>query len=311
MDEMRLLETLLAEPDPSQETIDRSMRTLRASMDAPASRTGRRAGLRRRPALRRPVLTLATFGVAAAAAAAAVIVVADSGSPAGTPPSATALDGRAVLLAAADTAETKPQGSGTYWQVTETSSDGTSTTTWMGRDGQAWISRKPGLISKVPIEATAASRFGLTFDKVAKLPTDPERLKAALDALRPPTAEEDALPPPTADEKTGVMVGKLLSLINTWPSAPKVRAAAFRALATLPHIKDLGEGEGGHRLEFSYGGGGTRLIVDPATTRVSAEGFTEFDGESMGVTTSKGEWTDALPKARTVSLDEQHTATGH
>ncbi|OLT20309.1 hypothetical protein BJF79_16375 [Actinomadura sp. CNU-125] len=298
---MRLLGTLLDEPDPSQETIDRSMRTLRATMDAPASRSRRRV-------LRKPVLALATIGVAAAAAA-AVVVVPGVGSPDGTPPSSAALDGRAVLLAAADTAETQPQGSGTYWRVTETSPDGTSSTTWRRRDGQTWVSSKPGLISKVPAGTpTSADRFGLTFDEVAKLPTDPERLKAVLDAQRPPP-EEEGLPAPGADEKTGVMVAMLLSLINTWPSAPKVRAAAFRALATLPHIKDLGKGEDGHRLEFSYGGAGTRLIVDPANARVSTEAFTQFDGWSTGVTTTRGEWTDTLPEARTVPLDEQHTPT--
>ncbi|KAB2345191.1 CU044_5270 family protein [Actinomadura rudentiformis] len=302
MDEMRLLSTLLAEPEPDQEVVDRSMRVLRQRMNSPAP-------LRRR--IVRPAIIVGTAMVAATAAVAIATLPEEHPASPHSPPSTAALDGRAVLMAAAATAEKKPAGSGTYWKITQvhTRLDGSRSTgiTWTRRDGQSWISLKPGLISKVPAEGRAwTTRFGLSFDRLADLPTDPARLKAALAKIEPATTDEPA-PPRTSDEEAGHMLGKLMELISAAPAPPKVRAAAFRALASLPNVKSTGKVKGGYSLVFAYGSGGSKFIVDPATAQMSAEGFAvSRDGrQSMGGTARTSEWTDSLPNAKLVPIEEQ------
>jgi hypothetical protein len=99
----------------------------------------------------------------------------------------------------------------------------------------------------------------------------------------------------------------LSGLLDEVPAPSKVRAAAFRALAALPHITNLGRVEGGYSLRFAMGDGGTQLVVDPKTTTVMAEGFTSFGGgkQSMGTDTRTGEWTNQLPPYQLVPLSQQ------
>ncbi|MFI0444253.1 CU044_5270 family protein [Actinomadura sp. 6N118] len=303
MDEIRLLGTLLAEPEPSQEVVDNSMRALRQRMNG-------HVPLRRR--IVRPAIIL---GAAAVTATAAVAVAAlpeeNPASPHSPPSTATVLDGRAVLLAAAATAEKKPASAGTYWKMTQVHSraDGaveTAVTIWTRRDGQSWVSYKTGLISRDSNKGRPkhwTTRFGLSFDKLAELPTDPKRLKAVLAKIEPATTDEPG-PPRTADDEASHMLGKLMELISRAPAPPKVRAAAFRALATLPNVKSTGKVEGGYGIVFAWGGGGSRFVVDPTTAQTSAQGFTD-DGYRTGPSTATGEWTNALPKWKVVPIEDQ------
>ncbi|MFD0532629.1 hypothetical protein ACFQY7_01240 [Actinomadura luteofluorescens] len=90
----------------------------------------------------------------------------------------------------------------------------------------------------------------------------------------------------------------LENLLSEVPAPPKVRAAALRALASLPDVKNLGRVPGGQSLQFSGQGGGTKLVVDPKTSAVSGEGYADINGrqESMGQTTITAAWTNEPPR---------------
>ncbi|MFG2088662.1 MULTISPECIES: hypothetical protein [unclassified Spirillospora] len=90
----------------------------------------------------------------------------------------------------------------------------------------------------------------------------------------------------------------LTGLLGDVPAPPKVRAAALRALAALPHVENRGKVPGGQSLLFAADGGGTNLVVNPKTSAVNAEGFADINGgrESMGSTNSTSGWTNELPR---------------
>lgn len=303
-DDLKTLGTALAEPGPSPETVERSRARLHATMRGAAMRGAPVRGRRR-------VGWPAGLGLIAVAAAAAIVIAAtvpgaDPGGPGGAgaerPPS-----GRQVLLMAATVAESRPATSGTYWLITREShapSPGEPSIgkVWTRRDGQVWVSSRPGMISKLgkrePIELNG-TRLGL--DEIQRLPAEPAALRAALLGSRSGHRE--------IDEELEVF-GLLMSLLYEVPAPPPVRAAAFRALADLPHLENRGKVRGGYSLVLTIDEGGqaagTKAVVDPATTTVRTEGFTVFGGkeESMGATTMTGEWTDELT-GRLVPLAEQ------
>ena len=109
MDELQVLAAVLDKPDQTPEAIDDGRRRLNREMHGPA-RSHRTAWL------------MGGLGLTAAAATAAVVVVSGSTAPTATPngppgskaaPAPTAkLSARQVLLAAASTALTTPEGSG-------------------------------------------------------------------------------------------------------------------------------------------------------------------------------------------------------
>ncbi|MFD0855673.1 hypothetical protein ACFQ07_25755, partial [Actinomadura adrarensis] len=209
------------------------------------------------------------------------------------------------LLAAATTAESRPASSGTYWHVaTEmVSPDGKirlTSGTWTRRDGQTWISVERGKISKLPNRQPIKLRTtDIDLDGIQRLPTDPDALLAT---LRKHTKGRPSQVP------NGPTIMLLQELLNRVPAPPKVRAAAFRSLASLPNIKNLGRVEGGYALEFSLDDGGTRMVVDPKTTTVNAQGFTSLGGgrQSMPADTTTGRWTDELPSSyQVVPLSQQ------
>src|SRR4051812_21543209 len=111
MDELQMLDTVLAKPEPSQEVVDRGRRQLHRAARGPARRRSTR------------VLAGSGLGLVAAAAAAAV-VISSGATPSGpnragreTPTPAGQLSGRQILLAAAKVAATRPDATGTYWHV--------------------------------------------------------------------------------------------------------------------------------------------------------------------------------------------------
>lgn len=286
MDDLRMLGTLLAAPEPSADAVDRSRRRLHKTMHGPSRRPGigwLAAGL----------------GLTAAAATAAVVIASYATAPTATPnspPAASPLSGRRVLLVAAATAESRPASSGTYWHVKAVFKDsrGVQTTElWTRRDGQKWISLKPGKVSRLRKElGFFIGGTSIRYEEIQRLPTDPDKLKAALLRRAKPRVPATALV-------------SLTDVLYDVPAPPKVRAAAFRALAELPNIRNLGPTRGGQLLVLSDGQAGSKIVVDPATSRLgSTEGFTSFDNQSMGVHTFTAEWTNRLP-GDLVPLEQQ------
>ncbi|TDC58937.1 hypothetical protein E1200_32740 [Actinomadura sp. GC306] len=287
MDDLRLLGATLTKPDPSDETVEAGRRRLQIAMREPVRR--RRA--------RRPVIAI---GVAVATGGAAVAIVVggggapDAGSKDGT--AVVQMSGSQVLLAAATAAETKPAGSGRYWYVRSHSPSSANYKTfesWTTVDGRQWSRFDGGALETSPERSpitVRGTRLGLA--EIAELPTSANELKATL--LKSRTTEQRRA---QITEETSLLV-LLTDLLSDVPAPPKVRAAALRALATLPHVKNLGKAPGGQKLLFAGDGGGTKLVVNPKTSEVSAEGYADVNGkqESMGGTTSASRWTDELPR---------------
>jgi hypothetical protein len=297
MDDLQMLVTLLAKPDPSHDVVDRRRHQLQKAMRGPVRRrrTGWLAG---------------GLGLTAAAATAAVVVASGTTAPTATPnspPAAGRLSGRQILLAAATTAERAPASSGTYWYVRTVITDGKDGKplqweTWTRRDGQTWF-RGEKTQNKMFKEAIP-SPFGLagvkmSVEQIQKLPTDPAALRASLaKAVKHSDIRTSAGRLTAGDQKVWVM-DALTALVSQLPAPPKVRATAFRAIASLPNVKSLGPVKGGQGLLISSD---TRLVVDPATARVNNSNFlVSADGGELRTPATGGasivaEWTNVLPK---------------
>jgi hypothetical protein len=291
MDDLKLLGIVLAQPDPAPEMADRSRRRLRKTM------RGRKR--------RRGTGWLVTALGLAAAATVAVVVASGTTAPI-TPegPSAAAQpSARQVLLAAAATAENAPEDAGTYWHVTTVHDPPhrgvRRTEIWFRRDGQIWMSLRPGSVRRIaPSQVRSLGITGMSFGQLQHLPTDPVALREWIrDALKRQREKEEPgneYPPNTLEVNTAHVINDLLFYL---PAPPKVRAAAFRALASLPDVKRIGAVKEGQVLVFSSGGAGMRMIIDPRTARVGIENFSPSDDgrEWMDSRKSKGEWTDEMP----------------
>jgi hypothetical protein len=268
----------------------------------------------RRSPMRRPAfLASALTAVAAAAVAAVVIGTGGSGISGGgqAPPATTSLSGPQILLAAATTAERAPEASGTYWYLKVVSKGGTDSgnqwETWTQPGGQTWFrgERKTG--GKV-VEITQPTPFRLggpevSFEQLQKLPTDPDALKAWIaDSIKHSDVRTSAGKPDAKMQAQFVFDG-LISLVSELPAPPKVRAAAFRAIASYPNVESLGAVEGGQGLLITFEDGTpARLVVDPATSQIRETNFfVTADGSSAsagngGSFTIVAEWTNSLPK---------------
>ena len=284
MDELKMLGTTMAGPDPSPDTVDRSRHRLQNVMRGGPVKPRRKKRW-----------IVAGVGLVATAAAAAV-VVSDLATP--DPKKEPVLSGQQVMLAAATAAESKPVSSGTYWHTKLVLSMGKQThvsETWIRRDGPTWLSAAPGLVSRVGprpmIEFTK-----LDYAHIQRLPTDPDRLKAAL--LKSSTL------PTARDQRQLTTVNLLQTVLAEAPAPPKVRAAAYRALAALPNIANLGKAAGGYRLRISYMNstgthvdGTETIVVDPKTTQLRVEGWAGFGdgGLPVGPSQRTSGWTDRLP----------------
>ncbi|MBE1534676.1 CU044_5270 family protein [Actinomadura algeriensis] len=306
MDEMqRLQDRYDAIPDPGP----RSVAAARARLDARMDGT-RPAGRARRV---RPAWGLSLAAAGAAAALAVATVVAPGDDPAARPPAA-----QTVLLAAADKAAEAP-ADGKYWHV-ETVSGGTVLASWTTRDGRRWVGHRtanpePGTPATELKEVKGPAPMGPTvlgddpsMAELRDLPTDPKALRALASSNVPeiaPDAETGAAP----ITRDGYVVDALVGLITDQPVPPKVRAAAFRALAATPGVKTEGEahdelGRKGVVLTYAQrtpqsGATGVRLIIDPNTARVHAERITadaKKKGGAQGeVHYLEASWTDEAP----------------
>ena len=286
MDELKMLGTTLAGPDPSPDIVDRSRHRLQNVMRGGPAK-----------ARRKKRWIVAGAGLMAAAATAAAIAVVDD-NPSTPNPKEPVLSGQQVMLAAATAAESKPASSGTYWHKKLVLSMGKSTTTtetWIRRDGATWLSAAPGMVSRVKPRPLVESTK-LDYAHIQRLPTDPDRLKAAL--LKSSTL------PYAREQKQLNTINLLQMVLAEAPAPPKVRAAAYRALAALPNIANLGRTAGGYRLKISYMNstgkrvdGTDTIVVDPKTTQLRVEGWAGFGdgGLPVGPSQRTSGWTDRLP----------------
>ncbi|MFF5263492.1 CU044_5270 family protein [Actinomadura viridis] len=270
----------------------------------------------RRASRRRPVLLASALTALAGTAAAAVVIGGGgSGGAAGEPgngpatAAATSLSGRQILLAAAGTAERAQQGSGTYWHVKTTSTaraGGARTTleSWTRRDGGVWWKGEKTGGKVVRLTLSTPFRLGgpeVSFAQLQKLPTEPDALKAWIAASHMRNPVKTSAGRPGADMRNQLVFDGLVSLISQLPTTPKVRAAAFRAIASYPNVTSLGTVKGGQGLSFSVGGGEkARLVVDPKTSRITdTDFFVSVDGTRVtvpgGATITAG-WTNQPPK---------------
>lgn len=145
------------------------------------------------------------------------------------------------------------------------------------------------------------SRHKLSVKEIMTLPTDPAQLKARLQALSDPAALKALGRTPTEG-----MYDAVRDLLILAPAPPKVRAAAFRLLATFPGIDTLGkvrdplgrEGIGLIVSDPSFRPGGAyqdRLIIDRATSNILAVGAENGPGNHNIYTPVITRWTNAAP----------------
>jgi hypothetical protein len=323
MDELQLIGTMLTKPDPSEDVVERGRLAL----------LGRSPG----PARRRPVGWLAGgLSLTAAAAAAAVLVVSQTSAPAPSthgPPAGAAgaaqlgglMSGQQLLLAAATTAQAQPDPTGTYWHVRDqfVPADGGASGVsdrWTRRDGATWS--RSG--TAAPVRDFGPTGFAvageeLTFAQLRQLPTSPAALtrwvrtsltrpahvapaQPPIGGHVPPRVLIEPLPAQLVPSETAIALASLLYRV---PAPAAVRAAAFRALAAMPTVRNLGPVAGGQALRITlppppagkYAGqppaGVDRidLVIDPATAIVRS--MTNYQGSTR---IHAAEWTDHLPR---------------
>jgi hypothetical protein len=293
MDDLQMLAGALAAPELSREAVDRGRHRLLNRMRGPVARS------------RRPRVLAAALGLTAAATAAAVVVTtsgttAPGASPNSPPPEPS---GRRILLAAATTAETLPVGSGTYWHVKTVEEDKkpgsksmrSAVDVWTRRDGRRWSGSNGIVFANDGDGSRAAFQVAftrLTYTQLQDLPTTADGLNAWIagslkrsKTRRLPAGAEHTYVPRT-----------LIALLYEFPAPPKVRAAAYRALAGLPDVKSVGVVEGGRGLLIN---GGTadqqELVFDPKTSLVHSVDTTG-SATYHRVTVVAAEWTNTLPK---------------
>ncbi|MEU7900241.1 CU044_5270 family protein [Nonomuraea sp. NPDC049152] len=285
MDDLHEIRTLLTKPEPSPDVVARRRQELRRSMRRRTPRIGLRWVL---------------VPTAAAAVAAALVIV--PGHVGNSPPVSGARD---VLLVAATTAEHTPEGAGTYWHITITREGKPQQEYWYQKDGQVWI-KGEGLKGEGKLthftdkpQPFAIGPLQMTFEELRQLPTDEnglyEKLKSAVAGSDLRTSAGRL----SDEQQEGATMETLLSLISEAPVSPEVRAAAYRALAARPGAQDLGDADGGRRLQVPVLDGQETLIIDPETGQLrSTSVWAPLMGgiaRSDGPVTIATEWTDHLP----------------
>jgi hypothetical protein len=264
---------------------------------------------RPRPSVRRPVLV--TAALTAAAAIAAVVGVAATGGSGDSPPpppheTTAALSGPDILLAAATTAQQQQDGTGTYWYIKAVTTGGTQWEYWFDRDGKGWY-RSPKVGDR-PIASPNSTGFtvgahNVSLQQIQDLPTNPDALKAWVTTAVENSGIRNSGGLLDADGRARHVFYGLVSLVSQLPAPPKVRAAAFQAIAAYPNVTNLGPVAGGTGLRITlFEDLHVRLVIDPATTQVRQSTFVVMpegglyvagEGGSIALTT---EWTDTLPQ---------------
>jgi hypothetical protein len=317
MDELDLLKSMLTKPGPSEDVVRRRRRELQQLIRHRShARTGRR---------RRWVAGIGLTAVVAAGAVTAVLVMAPGTHTGGGAPKHSAAmthhpaakkqakqTVQQILLTAAASAQRAAAGSGTYWYVrVRSATDGTRlylAESWTKRDGQTWIrNQKTGeRVFKLPRSPLTLGPFflggrELTFGQIQRLPTGPRALTRWIVNNAARHGGKTGGPSPSNARTREDIFDSLTSLLSELPAAPKVRAAAFRALAALPGVTSLGQVGGGQGIRFTLlGGQRATLIIDASTGQIRA---TNFFVDNQGAeywqqipnATITGQWTDMLP----------------
>ncbi|MBB4918429.1 CU044_5270 family protein [Streptosporangium saharense] len=178
-----------------------------------------------------------------------------------------------------------------------------SPTEWRVPGGTLSTEPGRGHLETVP-DGTAFSMAGrkMTLEQIRGLPTDPVSLREQVAEL-----VRDA-PGGSLD---GVVADALSGLLWSKPSPPKVRAAAYRALADLPEVRYLGEaedeqGRAGAAFSFTLQTAGSSrlpatvrrtLVIDPVTSQVLSSTVTGRPGtgdDQVEVVLDAG-WTTEKP----------------
>jgi hypothetical protein len=292
MNDLQTLRVALTPDEPTQDVVDRSRHRLQNHM----------LGGRRRRHVR--PLAIGT-GLVAVAAAAAVVVATLPGTPAPAPaPQAAApvaVTGQEVLLAAATVAAKAPAGTGKYWHV-KTTSGSLTYENWTSAEGRGWFRGAKSGGRVVPLALSTPLQLAggdVTFDQLRTLPTEPAALRDWIANALLHSGARTSAGPLTASDREQMLLQSLVSLVSTLPAPPAVRAAAFRAIAAYPGVRDAGAVPGGRGLMLP---GDDLLVVDPATGRVNGTStFVTSDGAiyhsaAPGGATISAEWTDDLPK---------------
>jgi hypothetical protein len=267
----------------------------------------------RRPVRRRP-LRLATTAVAATAVAAVVAAAVVAGVGAGGDPGdgtvPTTSSGQQILLAAAATAQRQPEGAAAYWHVKIISRDAEQRVTWelenwFDREGRSWL--RSGKTGDKVVEVPGGVKYTLGrpevgFDQLQNLPTTPDALKTWIIEAANTVPPKDPSRPLTAQEKDRRVLYGLISVVSQLPAPPKVRAAAFQAIAAYPNVTSLGPVEGGQGLRISFAEDWqVRLVIDPVAAQVRETDLFVTPGGALhwsaegGSVTLHAEWTDSLP----------------
>jgi hypothetical protein len=155
------------------------------------------------------------------------------------------------------------------------------------------------------------SRHKVSVKEIMTLPADPARLKTRLQALIDPVALKSLGRTPVEG-----MYDAVRDLLILAPAPPKVRAAAFRLLATFPGVKALGkvrdplgrEGIGLIVTDPSFRQGGSyqdRFIIDPATSNILAIGTQSVPGDHNTYTPVITGWTNATPTPPAQSIQDR------
>ena len=319
MDELDLLRSVLTKPGPSEDMVSRHRRELQQLI---RHQSRARSGQRR--------WWMAGIGLTTAVAAGAVtaVLVMAPGSVhtrTGATKRSTAMTHhpaaknqakqtvQQILLTAAASAERAPAGSGIYWYVrVRWASGGTNklylSESWTRRDGQTWIrNQKTGERPfKLPRSPGTLGPFflggrELTFGQLQKLPAHPRALTRWIVNNASRHGGKTGGPSPSNARTRQDIFDSLTSLLSELPAAPRVRATAFRSLASLPGVTSLGPVGGGQGVRFTLlGGERATLIIDPSTGQIRA---TNFFVDNQGAeywqqipnATITGRWTDTLP----------------
>lgn len=261
-----------------------------------ARRTHLISEVRRTSAPRRVTpLRLAVGGLGLTAAAVAAVVGLSSTTapaPVRNRP-AVPLSGQRILLAAASTAEARPAGSGVYWHLKTVQEVGGAKRIvmdeWTRRDGQQWGGTGGRVVkSDGPPKGTFQVAFTkVTFAQLQKLPTTATGLNGWI-AGSIKHSKTGQVP---AGSGNTYVPGALLPLLYEFPAPPKVRAAAFRLLASLPGVSRSG------KAGVYLPGSGIKLVFDPATSLVrNVHITTNKVDKTLDITVLAAEWTNRLPK---------------
>jgi len=297
-DDLRTLGTLLATPEPSEATIGRGRQRLVAAIASPARRHRVAAGGRFN---RGPAAWLAGgLGLAAAATAAAVLLASgDAPAVRGSHPRITAPSdaaaqqaGQRILLTAATSAAAQPLG--TYWHFKiQTTLGGSSSANeeWVAQDGRYWSAQPAcdsipaGVVAEGPGYGGFAYQAGdfLTYQVTEDLPTSPAALSAWFARYAPPGTGTEVW-----------LIESFSALEWQVPAPPRVRAAAFQALAALPGVTSLGPVPGGQELLITPPQDPSQweeFVIDPASGLVVSDN----NGKAT-ITIEADSWTNHLPR---------------